>query len=218
MQVDDKLKRIEHKTRLPRQNVEWTTQSPSAASETRGRQAFTYRTLAFNIDCEMLTITRFLQLLFMGLYTGILFGDRVGVTPIRPKLPSASFVLYQQQLHLVFGRLMPVLLIGSFLAGIVSLILKRRSYRNTLFLFTVIALICNAAVILLTVLINVPVNETLMTWQVSSPPENVMQLWAPWEGSHTIRTVIALLGFAALVYGYAAGPKINGGANQLPSI
>lgn len=27
-----------------------------------------------------------------------------------------------------------------------------------------------------------------------------MQLWAPWEGSHTIRTVIALLGFASLAY------------------
>jgi uncharacterized membrane protein len=162
----------------------------------------------------LLTITRFLQLLFMGLYTGLLFGDRIGVSPIRPKLPAASFVLYQQQLHLVFGRLMPVLLIGSLLAGIVSLVLQRPNYRNTQFFFTVIALLCNAAVMILTVLINVPVNQTLMTWQVSSPPENVMQLWAPWEGSHTIRTVIALLGFAALAYGYAARPKFELDANE----
>ena len=151
----------------------------------------------------LLTITRFLQLVFMGLYTGILFGDRVGVTPIRPKMPAASFVLYQQQLHLVFGKLMPVLLFGSLLAGIVSLVLQRRNYRNMEYLLTVIAILCNAAVMILTVLINVPVNQTLMTWQVSTPPENVMQLWAPWEGSHTIRTVIAVLGFAALAYAYA---------------
>ena len=59
------------------------------------------------------------------------------------------------------------------------------------------------------VLINVPVNQTLMTWQVSSPPENVMQLWAPWEGSHTIRTVLAVLGFAVLAYGYASRTRSN---------
>ena len=157
----------------------------------------------------VLTIARFLQLVFMGLYTGILFGDRIGVSPIRPKLPAASFVLYQQELHLVFGKLMPVLLIGSLLAGIVSLVLQRRNYRNTHFLLTVIALACNGAVIILTVLINVPVNQTLMTWQIASPPENVMQLWAAWEGSHTIRTVIALLGFAALAYGFAAHSRSN---------
>jgi Domain of unknown function (DUF1772) len=151
----------------------------------------------------LLTITRFLQLVFMGLYTGILFGDRIGVTPIRPKLPAASFVLYQQELHLVFGKLMPVLLIGSLLAGIVSVVLQRRNYRNMEYLLTVIAILCNAAVIILTLLINVPVNQTLMTWQISTPPENVMQLWAPWEGSHTIRTVIAVLGFGALAFGYA---------------
>jgi hypothetical protein len=35
----------------------------------------------------------------------------------------------------------------------------------------------------------------------------VMQLWAPWEGSHTIRTVIALLGFACLAYATTTPPR-----------
>ena len=148
----------------------------------------------------LLSIARFLQLLLTGLYTGLLFADRIGVSPIRPKLSPGAFVLYQQELHLRFGKLMPVLLGGSLLAGLIALILQRRSYANKEFVFTVIATLCTIGVIILTRLINVPINETLMTWQVASPPENVMQLWAPWEGSHTIRTVIALLGFASLAY------------------
>ena len=135
-----------------------------------------------------------------GLYTGLLFADRIGVTPIRPKLPASSFVLYQQELHIRFGKLMPVLLLSSLVAGVVWLVLERRHYRRREFIFTAIAISCTVAVIVLTRLINVPINETLMTWQPSSPPENVMQLWAPWEGSHTIRTGIALLGFASLAY------------------
>lgn len=152
----------------------------------------------------ILTIARFLQLLLLGLATGILFGDRVGVTPIRPKLPAASFVLFQQDLHSRFGKLMPVLMFGALLAGVVSLVLLRRNYQSRVFVFTAIALFCTACVATLTVLINVPVNETLMTWQVAAPPENVMQLWAPWEGAHTIRTLLALLGFASLAYAATA--------------
>ena len=152
----------------------------------------------------MLTVTRFVQLLFTGLYTGLLFADRIGVSPIRPKLPPPSFVLYQQELHLKFGKLMPVLLGGSLLAGLVSLVLMRRNYKSKKFIFTICATLCTIGVVILKRLINVPINETLMTWQVASPPENVMQLWAPWEGSHTIRTVIAVLGFACLSYGAIA--------------
>ncbi len=152
----------------------------------------------------LLTLARFFQLLFTGLYTGLLFADRIGVTPIRPKLPAASFVLYQQELHLKFGKLMPALLAGSLITGLLSLVLTRRYFQSKEFLFTAIATVCTICVVVLTRLINVPINETLMTWQVASPPENVMQLWAPWEGSHTIRTVIALLGFAFLAYAATA--------------
>lgn len=155
----------------------------------------------------MSNLFRFLQLFLTGLYTGLLFADRIGVSPIRPKLPAASFVLYQQELHLRFGRLMPVLLGGSLIAGVVFLILERRDYRSKEFIFTTIATLCTIGVIILTRLINVPINETLMTWQVSAPPENVMQLWAPWEGSHTIRAVIAVLGFASLAYGASAARR-----------
>jgi uncharacterized membrane protein len=157
----------------------------------------------------LLNLARFFQLLLMGLYTGLLFGDRVGVTPIRPKLPAAAFVLYQQQLHLRFGKVMPVLLAGSLLAGVVSLVLLRRNYKSREFSFTTIATLCTVCVVILTRLINVPINETLMTWQASSPPENVMQLWAPWEGSHTIRTVIAVIGFACLAYATTTRPRSN---------
>ena len=155
----------------------------------------------------MSSLFRFLQLFLTGLYTGLLFADRIGVSPIRPKLPAASFVLYQQELHFRFGRLMPVLLGGSLIAGLVLLTLERRDYRSKEFIFTAIATLCTIGVIILTRLINVPINETLMTWQVSAPPENVMQLWAPWEGSHTIRTVIAVLGFASLAYATTASRR-----------
>ncbi|MFZ0751682.1 MAG: hypothetical protein WAM70_20140, partial [Pyrinomonadaceae bacterium] len=86
-----------------------------------------------------LNLFRFLQLLTAGLYTGLLFADRVGVTPVRPQLPASSFVLFQQQLHIRFAILMPILLFTSLLTGVISLVLLRRELRTKPFLFTAVA-------------------------------------------------------------------------------
>jgi uncharacterized membrane protein len=146
-----------------------------------------------------LNTLRFLQLLTTGLYTGVLFADRIGVTPIRPMLPASSFVLYQQQLHVRFVILMPVLLGVSLLSGIISLVLLRRDYKKQAFCFTAIATLCTLFTVILTRWVNVPINEALMTWSVTSPPPNVMQLWSPWEQAHTIRTIVSLIGFSSLL-------------------
>ena len=147
----------------------------------------------------MLNLFRFLQLLTTGLYTGLLFADRIGVTPIRPQLSASSFVLYQQQLHIRFGILMPILLGVCLLSGLISLLLLRRNVKSKTFIFTVVATLCTLFVIVLTRAVNVPVNEALMTWQASSPPPNVMELWSPWEQAHTIRTIVSLIGFSSLL-------------------
>jgi len=146
-----------------------------------------------------LNVSRFLQLLTTGLFTGLLFADRIGVTPIRPQLPASSFVLFQQQLHIRFAILMPVLLFVSLLSGLISLALLRRNYKSKAFMFTALATLCTLFVIVLTRTVNVPINEVLMTWQASTPPANVMELWSPWEQAHTIRTIIALTGFSSLI-------------------
>lgn len=147
----------------------------------------------------MLNVFRFLQLLTAGLYTGVFLSDRIGVTPVRPQLPASSFVLFQQQLHVRFAILMPILLFSSLLTGLISLVLLRRELRTKTFLFTAVATLSTLIIIVLTRLVNIPINEALMTWQVSSPPPNVMELWAPWEKIHTIRTIISLVGFSSLL-------------------
>lgn len=148
----------------------------------------------------MANIFRFLQLITTGLFTGLLFGDRVGVTPIRPKLPAASLILFQQELHLTFGKVMPVLLLVSLLSGAITLVLLRRDLKSRQFTLTAIATLCVLAVIVMTRMVNVPINEALMTWRTTAPPENLIELWAPWEKVHTIRTVVSLIAFACLTF------------------
>jgi len=66
-------------------------------------------------------IARFLQLLTTGLYTGLLFADRIGVTPVRPRLLAPSFPSLSRGTAIRFRVLSPVLLGVSLLSGLVSL-------------------------------------------------------------------------------------------------
>ena len=95
---------------------------------------------------------------------------------------------------------MPLLLVVSLLAGAITLFLLRRDYKSSQFFFTTIATLCVVAVIVITRLVNVPVNEALMTGRIDAPPHNLMEVWAPWEKAHTIRTVVSIIGFACLAY------------------
>jgi hypothetical protein len=52
---------------------------------------------------------QFVHLLSTGVLTGILFGDRWGVSSVRTQLPASCFVEFQQGLHVNFVPLMPIL-------------------------------------------------------------------------------------------------------------
>lgn len=55
--------------------------------------------------------------------------------------------------------------------------------------------------------VNVPINSQLMTWNASSPPQDVMQIWARWEQAHTVRTAVAVLGFGCELLAYGTSTR-----------
>jgi uncharacterized membrane protein len=51
----------------------------------------------------------------------------------------------------------------------------------------------------MTLAVNVPINKRLMTWNAATPPSDLTTVWAPWEQVHSVRTVLAIIAFAAKV-------------------
>jgi Domain of unknown function (DUF1772) len=147
---------------------------------------------------NLLKLSRFVQLISTGLVAGILFGDRWSTSPVRVELPAEAFIQFQQGLHLNMVPLMPILLVLAVLSGILSLWLLRRDSRTWQFRLTLLATLCIAAVLIQTRIIHAPINNELMTWQAATPPPDLREIWSRWEYSHTIRTFVSLLGFAAL--------------------
>jgi uncharacterized membrane protein len=83
------------------------------------------------------------------------------------------------------------------------LILIRSNRRGAEFWLVVAALTGVLFCLILTRSVNVPLNEQLMSWSIATPPANVHDLWAPWEGAHRIRTVVAIGAFVLSVIALA---------------
>ena len=150
---------------------------------------------------SLISVVRFVALLSTGLLAGIFPGDRVGPGFARPVLPTSSFVQLQQIQHLHFVRFMPVLQIAAVLSTLIWLFLLRSGVRSSQFLLLALAAVGLVAVFVLTITINVPINNTLMTWTASAPPPDAMEIWKRWEQINTIRAIIAPIAFGLEVLG-----------------
>lgn len=144
---------------------------------------------------RILAIVRFVAVLATGLVAGVYLGDRMGASFARPFLPPSSFVTFQQVQHLHFVTMMPILIGLALLSSAAWLTAIRSRIGSREFLFLALGILAFLGVTLITRIVNVPINEQLMTWNPASPPEGVMEIWARWERTHTIRTGLAGLGF-----------------------
>jgi hypothetical protein len=156
-----------------------------------------------------LSIVRIVGILACGLFAGILLGDRMGSTYARPSLSASAFVQFQQIVHVHFVRMMPPLMLSSIAAALAWLVLLRAQWNSPQFLLVAAAtaaMICGAV---LTRLVNIPINNQLMTWSIAAPPANLKEIWSRWEHTHTIRTIFWLAAFAleVIAVSLAASPN-----------
>ncbi len=160
---------------------------------------------------SVLGIVRVIAILPSGLVAGILFGDRMGATFARPSLSPSSFLQFQRIQHVHFVRMMPPLILGAIAAGLGWLILVRAQWNS--FQFWLVALATGAMVCAtaLTLAVNIPINNQLMTWSVAAPPDNMREIWSHWEKVHTVRTILWLGAFAleVVVLGAFASPSAS---------
>jgi UDP-N-acetylmuramyl pentapeptide phosphotransferase/UDP-N-acetylglucosamine-1-phosphate transferase len=157
---------------------------------------------------RFLAVVRFPAVLSAGLVAGVFLGDRMGASFARRALSSSSFVTFQQIQHAHFVKMMPTLIGIAILASVAWLVLIRARMGSAEFLFLALGTLATISVIVLTRAVNVPINNQLMTWNASSPPPDVMGIWARWEQAHNVRTVLAVLGFALELAAFGASENV----------
>jgi|SRR5688572_6763950 len=132
----------------------------------------------------------------LGLIAGILVGY-LASAPARGALDPRSFLTHQQIVHIYYQPLMQILMSAAILSGLASLVRFRGQIRSVDFVLTAIAFAGVVTVFILTISVNVPINNVMMTWNRMEPPANMREIWAQWESVHFVRTLVAVIAFIA---------------------
>ena len=142
-----------------------------------------------------LSVTRVVAVVSSGIMAGLLFGDWLGPAFARSAMSVSSFIEFQQTIHINYLRTLPALSTLAFAAPVLWLVFLRNRRDSAEFKVVFAAAIAIAIGFMITLVINVPVNEQLETWNVAAPPANAREIWSKWESAHVVRTVFWILGF-----------------------
>ncbi len=153
-----------------------------------------------------LAAVQVITLLASGLKAGVLFGDNLSVRFARHQLSGSSFVKFQQVQLQHFEKFMPALSGITALFSISWLALMWPRFGTFSFRFVAAAALAQIASLVLALAGCMPINKQLMTWSISSPPPDVMEIWTRWEQINAIRTFLAIVGFVCVVLALIASP------------
>ena len=149
-------------------------------------------------------LVRFIAVSGSGLVAGV-FLSTLATAPARGALNPSSFVQQQQIAHRYFVWMMPILILTTLVALVVWLVLERKRASKATLMMVSLSALGIVFVFVLTRIVNVPVNDQLMTWSVTAPPANLRELWQPWEQANTVRTIVSIGAFALAVLAVGRG-------------
>lgn len=140
---------------------------------------------------DALHVVRVIAVVCTGLLAGIYFGYRAGVYHALQELTASSFVQFQRVVHVRYIKVLPVLLLSALVAVTVWLVMIWSQAGSAE--FWLVAASCSGLLLVgaMTRAVNIPLNKQLMGWDVSAPPSNLREIWAPWDRVNTIRTLLA---------------------------
>jgi uncharacterized membrane protein len=144
-------------------------------------------------------LATFIALILVGLVAGTFLATQLGQVRVQNMLGARDFTLVKHSFEVAVGGIMPPLVIAAGVSILPLGVLKISA--GPLYLTPVIlAFLLWAGVVIVTLVFCAPVNALAASWDPAAPPENWVALRDQWHLGQTIRTPLAVVSFAALVF------------------
>ena len=138
----------------------------------------------------------FLAVLLAGLIGGLLFGTAVEQQRLTA-LDASSWTVARHSIDAVFGRVLPYLWNATLLLLFAAACLNRGGSR---WMFAAAALLLLLGIVV-TLIVEVPINKQIAVWTPTSVPANWAELRARWLKFHHVRTVSGMAAFLCALLG-----------------
>jgi uncharacterized membrane protein len=141
---------------------------------------------------------RLVVVFLAALATGGLMVNWVGLARAMSRLSQSAYVEFHQATNHTFDPYMPIVVVGAMLGGIVLAILSRGigSLSGEL---AVAGAVGYAAVLAISLAVNVPINRQVAGWSVQRTPDDWASIRARWIRFHVIRTLVSLPALACYI-------------------
>jgi hypothetical protein len=147
-----------------------------------------------------LEIWQFINILLLSLITGVFWATWLGLSRSMASLSPQTFIEVGHAMIGNLGTIMAILMPAAMLATLPVLnLLYRRRVEG--FYATLAGFVLFVIALLITLLVEVPLDLQFEQWTVSTLPPNWQQLRDRWEWYHFLRSWIALFGLALVIAG-----------------
>ncbi|MFG3721253.1 anthrone oxygenase family protein [Streptomyces massasporeus] len=142
----------------------------------------------------MTKYARLVSLVCAGLFAGFL----TSVLVLELSLRSFDSTVYTQVRLVELDSLDKLAVTTLLPALIATAVLAYQTHRTNTRWLTLAALALLVFVLGLTLIVNLPINSDQLHWNAQSPPSDWTDVRDRWQIAHAVRTVAAVLAFAAL--------------------
>jgi hypothetical protein len=139
-----------------------------------------------------LKVAQFLAILLTALVMGVLWGTWLSLARTMTDYDATTFLADGQHMIDNLAGIMPVLMVAAAVVTLASLVLLPRPWPLLPAVLTGLTLLLLIAVILVTVLVEVPIDNKVSGWTVATLPADWEDIRAHWSAFHTLRTFLSV--------------------------
>lgn len=153
----------------------------------------------------LLASARFASLVFAGMFAGFL----ITVLGLELSMRDADGAVYTQVRHvelIAMDVLATVTLVPAIIATATVTVLYHRTSTAGRRLVAV-ALLLLALIVIVTALVNLPINADQRDWLITAPPQNWADIRDRWQLAHAARTAAAVIAFGCVVFAETVGAR-----------
>ena len=155
---------------------------------------------------------QFVSIMLYVLVAGVMWGTWLSLARTMTDYDAATFLTDGKHMIENLAIIMAVLMISAVVIGLVAVVLLFRSGSAVAARMATVGLLLMIAVLVITVAVEVPIDNLIATWTEATLPADWQEIRARWSAFHTLRTFVALGAVAAAV---GAGLTIRTAAQEV---
>ena len=167
---------------------------------------------------SLLKWVQFVSIMLYVLVAGVMWGTWVSLARTMTEYDAATFLTDGKHMIENLAAVMEVLMISAVVVGLVVVVLLFRSRSVTAAWLAVIGLLLMIAVMVITLAVEVPIDNLIANWTEDTLPADWEQIRARWATFHTVRTFLSLGAVAAAVGAGLTLRSPAGEASQPPVV